>query len=111
MDLDPIDWGFRLADLMTFGAASSVMRPVKAIADALPLRVSGLDPLSTWLWMADAITNGVAGKRRGRLEGDAGEAAARSALHAALRDAHRLAARLAHGAGLAGPRTCSGVLP
>jgi hypothetical protein len=64
-DFDPIVWGFKLADLMTFGAASRVMSPVREIAGSLPLRVSGLDPISTYLWMANAITNGMAGRRLG----------------------------------------------
>lgn len=65
VDIDPIDWSFRLADMMTFGTASRVMSPVKEIADILPLRVSGLDPISTYIWMANTITGGMAGRRLG----------------------------------------------
>jgi hypothetical protein len=65
VDIDPIDWGFRLADMMTFGAASRVMAPMKAVADTLPLRVSGIDPISSYIWMANAVTGGMAGRRLG----------------------------------------------
>jgi hypothetical protein len=59
VDIDPIDWGFRLADLMTFGAASRIMSPVRTITDTLPLRITGLDPIATSIWLANAMTNGM----------------------------------------------------
>jgi hypothetical protein len=59
VDIDPIDWGFRLADLMTFGAASRIMSPVRTITDMLPLRITGLDPIATSIWLASAMTNGM----------------------------------------------------
>jgi hypothetical protein len=65
VDIDPIGWGFKLADMMTFGTASRVMSPIKEIAETLPLRVSGLDPISTYIWMANTMTNGMAGRRLG----------------------------------------------
>jgi hypothetical protein len=65
VDIDPIEWGFRLADMLTFGTASRVMAPMKAIADTLPLRVTGVDPISTYIWMANTVTGGLAGKRLG----------------------------------------------
>jgi len=65
VDIDPIDWSFRIADMMTFGTASRVMAPVKAMASTLPLRVSGIDPISTYIWMANAMTAGMAGRRLG----------------------------------------------
>ncbi len=65
VDIDPIDWGFQLADRMTFGTASRVMSPVKALADRLPLRVSGVDPISTYIWLANTMTGGMASRRFG----------------------------------------------
>ncbi len=65
VDIDPIDWGFQLADRFTFGTASRVMSPVKALADRLPLRVNGVDPISTYIWLANALTGGLAGRRFG----------------------------------------------
>ena len=65
VDLDPIGWGFQLADRLSFGTASRMMSPVKALANRLPLRVSGVDPLSTYIWLANALTGGIAGRRFG----------------------------------------------
>jgi hypothetical protein len=65
VDIDPIDWSFRFADMLTFGIASRVMAPVKTVADTLPLRVSGLDPISTYIWMANTVTGGMAATRLG----------------------------------------------
>jgi hypothetical protein len=66
MDVAPLDWGFQLADLMTFNMASRFMSPVKALTDRLPLtRLSGVDPISGYIWMANALTGGLAEKRFG----------------------------------------------
>ncbi len=65
VDIDPIDWSFRFADMLTFGIASRVMAPVKTVTDTLPLRVSGLDPISTYIWMANTVTGGMAATRLG----------------------------------------------
>jgi hypothetical protein len=65
VDIDPIEWGFQLADRFSFGTASRMMSPVKALANRLPLRLSGVDPISTYIWMANALTGGLAGRRFG----------------------------------------------
>ncbi len=66
VDVAPLDWGFQLADLMTFNMASRFMGPMKTIAERLPLtRVSGVDPISAYIWMANTLTGGLAGKRFG----------------------------------------------
>jgi len=65
MDVAPVDWSFQIADMMTFNMASRVMAPMKAIAQRLPLRVTGLDPISAYIWMANTITGGMAAQRLG----------------------------------------------
>jgi hypothetical protein len=65
VDIAPIDWGFRLADMMTFDLASKVMSPFKAIADRLPLRVEGLDPIAAYIWLANTLTGGLAERELG----------------------------------------------
>ena len=65
VDLAPVDWGLQLADMMTFGTASRMMSPVKALADRLPLRVNGVDPISAYIWMANTMTGGMAARRFG----------------------------------------------
>jgi len=65
VDIAPIDWGFALADAMTFNMASKVMAPVKTLADRLPTKVSGVDPISTFVWLANALTGGRAERQLG----------------------------------------------
>lgn len=65
LDVDPLEWGFQLADLMTFRMASRLMSPMKSVAGRLPLRVNGVDPISAYIWMANTLTGGIAEKRFG----------------------------------------------
>jgi hypothetical protein len=65
IDVAPVDWSFQIADMMTFNLASWFMAPMKAIADRLPLRVSGVDPIAAYIWMANTITGGMAAQRFG----------------------------------------------
>jgi hypothetical protein len=65
VDIDPIAWGFKLADLMTFDMASKLMGPVKTIVERLPLRVQGVDPISTYISAANLLTGGLAERTLG----------------------------------------------
>jgi len=65
VDVDPVGWGFKMADMMTMNMASRVFAPVKAMADRLPLRVTGLDPVSAYITAANVATAGLAGKQLG----------------------------------------------
>jgi hypothetical protein len=65
IDVAPVDWSFQIADMMTFNLASRFMAPMKAIADRLPLRVTGVDPIAVYIWMANTITGGMAAQRFG----------------------------------------------
>ncbi|HSL21243.1 MAG TPA: hypothetical protein VK886_06890 [Vicinamibacterales bacterium] len=65
IDVDPIDWGFRVADLMTLNLASTVMAPFKAIAKQLPLRLSNVDPISLYISTANLVSGGLAERRLG----------------------------------------------
>jgi hypothetical protein len=65
VDVAPLDWGFQMADLMTFNMASRFMAPMKAMADRLPLKITGLDPISAYIWMANTMTGGVAERQYG----------------------------------------------
>jgi hypothetical protein len=58
--ISPVDWTFRLADLMSFGLASTLFAPVKTVLDRFPLRISGLDPLSAYISLANQLTGGLA---------------------------------------------------
>ena len=65
VDIAPIDWSFRLADMMTFNMASKLMGPFKALADRVPLRVDGLDPIAAYIWLANTLTGGLAERQLG----------------------------------------------
>ena len=53
------------ADLMTFDLASKAMAPLKAVADQLPLRMTGVDPLSAYISTANLLSGGLAERRLG----------------------------------------------
>jgi hypothetical protein len=65
IDVAPLDWGFRMADMMTFNMASRVMAPMKAMADRLPLKITGVDPIAAYIWMANTVTGGMAERQLG----------------------------------------------
>jgi hypothetical protein len=65
IDIDPIDWSFRLADIVTFNMASRFMGPVKNLAEKLPLRISGIDPISTYISMVNYVSGGRAAQQLG----------------------------------------------
>lgn len=58
--LDPIDWGFRLADLMSFGLASNLFGPLRNTLGRLPLRLGPFDPVSAYVAAANQLTGGLA---------------------------------------------------
>jgi hypothetical protein len=60
--LDPVGWGLRLADLSSFGLASPFLAPVRALADRLPLRLGGVDPVRSFIGLANAVTGGAAAR-------------------------------------------------
>ena len=65
VDIDPVGWGFQLADLMTFNMASRVMAPVKQVAERLPLRVTGVDPIGVYISVANFLSAGRAASELG----------------------------------------------
>ncbi|MEQ1727707.1 MAG: hypothetical protein ABL982_04940 [Vicinamibacterales bacterium] len=65
IDVDPVEWSFRLANRMTFNMAGRAMAPLKALADMLPLRVSGVDPVSLYISGANLLTGGMAARHLG----------------------------------------------
>jgi len=50
---------------MTFNMASRVMGPMRSMAQRLPLRVNGIDPIAAYIWMANTMTGGMAEQRFG----------------------------------------------
>jgi len=57
VNFDPVDWGFRLADLMSFGMASRLLGPLKRICDGVFPEV---DPIFTFTRTANWLSAGLA---------------------------------------------------
>ena len=45
VSLNPVDWGIRMADLMSFGLTSQILGPIKDAADSVPGDEFSFDPL------------------------------------------------------------------
>lgn len=58
ISIDPVAWSFQLADLMTFNMASRFMGPVRDVAGRLPLRITGIDPVGTYISFANFVSRG-----------------------------------------------------
>lgn len=58
--LDPVALSFGAADLMSLGAVSTVLGPIKAALERLPLRIGPFDPISAYVTVANQLTSGLA---------------------------------------------------
>jgi hypothetical protein len=65
IDIDPVEWSLEMADRMTFHLASGAMAPMKDLAARLPLRLKGVDPIGGYVWLANMLTIGMAGRQLG----------------------------------------------
>jgi len=63
LPLDPVNWSFTLADLMSLGLTSRVFAPMKNVLDQWPLRIGGFDPLTTFVLMANLLSGGLAAEQ------------------------------------------------
>jgi hypothetical protein len=59
--VDPVDWGFRLADTASFGLASRLLRPARNVLQQLPLRLS-FDPVTSYIAAANGLTGDYASR-------------------------------------------------
>ncbi|HVT19294.1 MAG TPA: hypothetical protein VHQ90_24335 [Thermoanaerobaculia bacterium] len=57
VSLDPLGWGMRLADLMSFGMTSRLLAPVQGSFKLLP-RSAGIDPIFAFIDLANLLTCG-----------------------------------------------------
>ncbi len=65
LDLDPIGWSFRLADVMSLGLASRILGPFKEIVSRFPIRVRDFDPVTAYITLANLVTAGEAARQLG----------------------------------------------
>jgi hypothetical protein len=63
LSLDPVNWSFTLADLMTFGLSSRVFAPLQGVLTQLPCRGSNVDPVYAFIWLANALSSGQAAQQ------------------------------------------------
>jgi hypothetical protein len=59
--VNPVDWGFRIADMFSLGLASRLLAPAKDIANRLPLQFS-IDPVLAYVNAANAISGDYASR-------------------------------------------------
>jgi len=63
VSLDPIGWGFKLADFATLGMSSRVLAPVKETIDRMQLSFGAIDPVQTYVGLANLVSGGAAAEQ------------------------------------------------
>ena len=63
ISLNPINMGFTLADLMTFGLTSRFSASMQAGLKQLPLSGGNIDPVYAFIWLANALSGGQAAQQ------------------------------------------------
>ena len=63
INVDPLDWGFSLADFMSMGTASQMFGPAKEMLDRIPRPDGSFDPVFGYISLANLMTGGLAGKQ------------------------------------------------
>ncbi|MEM1203707.1 MAG: hypothetical protein AAGN66_10800 [Acidobacteriota bacterium] len=73
VSLDPVTWGFRMADMMTPSRGAGLLRPMRRAFESLP-RPGGVDLVSSYISFANMVTGGMASRElcisRDQLEKD-----------------------------------------
>jgi hypothetical protein len=63
VSLNPVDWGFRLADLFSFGLTSRVFAPVKTALEKIPTGADSFDPVYAFVSLANALSGNQAAEQ------------------------------------------------
>ena len=63
LSINPLDWGLKMADVMSFGMSSRLLGPVKETLSRLPGWGSGVDPILGSIQAASALTGGYSAQR------------------------------------------------
>lgn len=59
--INPVNWGFRIADFLSLGIASRLVRPAEHILEQLPLQFR-FDPVSAYISATNLLSSGYAAK-------------------------------------------------
>jgi hypothetical protein len=63
LSLNPINWGFTLADVMTLGLSSCVLAPLQGVLAQLPFSGITVDPVYAFIWLANVCSAGQAAQQ------------------------------------------------
>jgi hypothetical protein len=63
VSLNPVSWSFTLANLMTFGLSSRFLAPLQDLLAHLPFSSANIDPVYTFIWLANALSGGQAAQQ------------------------------------------------
>jgi hypothetical protein len=63
VSLNPLTWGFSLADLLTFGLSSRFLAPLQGVLEQLPCSGGNVDPVYTFIWLANVCSGGLAAQQ------------------------------------------------
>jgi hypothetical protein len=63
VSLNPVSWSFTLANLMTFGLSSRFLAPLQDLLAQLPFSSANVDPVYTFIWLANALSGGQAAQQ------------------------------------------------
>jgi hypothetical protein len=56
ISINPVDWGFRVADLFSFGLTSRIFAPVKDTLELIPIPIDSFDPVYGFVSLANALS-------------------------------------------------------
>ncbi len=60
LNLNPVSWGFGIADVMTLGLASGILRPVRSMLEQFSPHIENVDPVSAYIDFINLMTLGLA---------------------------------------------------
>ncbi|MCA1636428.1 MAG: hypothetical protein LC802_22740 [Acidobacteria bacterium] len=60
VEINPVQWGYSLADLLSFGVSSAVLGPLGRALERIPLNLGSFDPIGAYVSFANQLTGGLA---------------------------------------------------
>jgi len=63
VSVNPIDWSFRLADLLSLGLTSKVLAPIRKTLEQIPTGVESVDPVYGFVSLVNGLTANQAAKQ------------------------------------------------
>lgn len=60
VNLNPVSWGFSLADVMTLGLTSRIFGPIRNVLERFSPRLENFDPVMAYITLINLLTGGLA---------------------------------------------------